>query len=309
MRRRALLLGVAALCGCGPRHLPAPPSAPRVVAASELIPADLDVALRLDMTRVKGALGALTPLALSREVLARAAEANGDEPDELLVTSLLSADLVYLGYRPSPSLLPLDRVLALQGRFEPLTRPPSGFSPAIDLGADLRYWDKRPGRPLPRSSVARLYAQGDRVRAFVSEAEIDAVERALEGLPGSQRLLAPEEGSLSLAARPRLLGRLATGSLRELLERAERLELVIDLESDAAKLKLTLTTAEPAHAEQLASAGKLALGRTLGERAERAELRVEAERVMLSYSASRAELAELLACLQSGSSSASGCPW
>jgi hypothetical protein len=311
MRRRALLLGLGglALGACGPRHLPPPPSAPPLVTAAELIPADLDVVARLDMTRIKAALGTLTPEALARDVLARGAGANGDEPDELLVASMLSADVVYLGYRPDPSLLPLDRVLALQGRFEPLTRPPSGFAPAIDLGADLRYWDKLPGRPLPRASVARLYAQGDRVRAFVSEAELDAVERALEGLAGPRRLLAPEEGSLSLSARPQRLGRLVSGSLRELLEAAKLLELVIDLESDAAKLKLTLTTAEPAHAEQLASAGKLALSRALGEQAERAELRVDAERVTLSYVASRAELAALLGCLQGGTGSAAQCPW
>jgi hypothetical protein len=311
MLRGALLLGLAlgVLGGCGPRPLPPPPSAPRVASAAELIPADLDVVLRLDMAQVKAALGSITPEALSRDVLTRAAGANAGEPDELLVTSILNADVVYLGYRPDAALLPLDRVLALQGRFEPLGRQVSGFAAPTDLGADLRYWDRRSVEPLPRSSVARLYALGERVRAFVSEAELDAVERSLEGLASPRRLVAPEQGSLSLVARPRLLGRLVGGALREFLEQAKLLEAVIDLQADAAKLQLTLTTADPAHAIELARAGKLVLARALGERASRADVRVDGERLSLSYASSRAELAPLLVCLRRASGSVSECPW
>ena len=44
MQRRALLLGLSALgVACGPRPLAAPPTAPAVVSASDLIPADLDI--------------------------------------------------------------------------------------------------------------------------------------------------------------------------------------------------------------------------------------------------------------------------
>src|SRR6185503_2887268 len=139
MQRRALLLGLSALGACGPKALPAPPPAPSVTSASELIPADMDVVARMDWGRVKGALGSLALSALSREVLANSRA--GRDTDELVVASLLVADQVYLGYRPSPLLMPLDRVLAVQGHFEPLTRAPAGFSAAVDLGGDFRYWD------------------------------------------------------------------------------------------------------------------------------------------------------------------------
>ncbi|MDF3066916.1 MAG: hypothetical protein K0R38_2517 [Polyangiaceae bacterium] len=294
MRRRELLFGMAALsAACGPRRLPPPPPAPRVVAAAELIPPDLDVIARLDMAKMKAALGGLTPQLLSREVLARG-NADGEEPEELVVESLLEADVVYLGYRPSSLFLPLDRVLALQGRFSPITKTPPGFLGGIDLGADVRYWDRQRTKPLARSASARLYAAGDRVRAFVSEAELDAVERALDRLGEPRSLSAPEEGALSLAARPRLLGKLVSGTLRELLEDSRSLELVIDLESDMASLRASLQTSSPEHAERLASAGRAVVQAALGERAKRAEMRAVESRVSFTLRLPREELAALL---------------
>lgn len=309
MHRRALLSSLLALVACAPQRLPPPPPAPRVGAASELIPADLDVVVRLDLSRMRAALGGLTPELLSRDLLSRAAGDRGEEPDELVVRSLLRADVVHLAYRPSAELLPLDRVLVLQGDFGALARPP-GFSAPTDLGADLRYWEKAPGpAPLSRSAVARLYALGERALVFVSEAEIDAVERALSGLGGPRRLSAPAEGALSLALRPRLLAPLTRGTLRELLEEAERFEAVVDLESDGARLALVLVAAEPAHAQELARAGQQVLARALGDRAKAARLSVVAERLTFDLRASREELGAALGCLRPGGASASGCPW
>lgn len=307
MQRRALLLGLSA-CACGPKARPALPPAPVVTSASELIPSDLDVVLRLDLARVKAALGAIALSALARQVLTR--DSAGQEPDELLVTSLLGAEQVYLGYRPSPLWAPLDRVLAVQGHFEPLVRTPAGFVGATDLGRDVRYWD-RPTAPTSRGGVARIYAVGDRVRAFVSEAELDAVERRLDGLGAARRLEPPEEGTISLAARPSLLGRLAgTGTLRELLEDAQALHAVADLESDGVRLKLQLLLADAQAAQQLASAGKLVLSRAIGDTALDVTLEAESDRVVLVGRLTRAQLAPLLACAWGGAAaSALACPW
>lgn len=306
MRRRALLLGLSAVA-CGPSQRSPLPPAPAVTSASELLPADLDVVVRLDMARVKGALGELALTAIANQALAR--DSPGKDPDELLITSLLGADVVYLAYRPSPSWTPLDRVLALQGRFEQLVRPPSGFSGATDLGRDMRYWDAK--APAARGGVARIYSFGERVRVFVSEAELDAVERTLDGLGSSRRLQPPEEGMLSLAARPRLLGRLAgNGTLRELLDEAKSLTAVAELESDGARLKLELLLSGAPQAEQLASAGKLALSRALGDAVLDLTLRAESERVVLTARLTRAQLAPVFACVWGdGASSESGCPW
>ncbi len=309
MLRRELLLGLTTLAfGCGPRRLPPPPAAPRVVSAADFVPADLDVVARLDLARMKVALGGVTPQLLSRQVLSRG-DAEGEEPDELVLQALLEADVAYLGYRPSPLLLPLDRVLALQGTFTPITKTPVGFSGGVDLGADVRYWDRQRDKPLARSASARLYAVGSRVRAFVSEAELDAVERALDGLAGARRLSPPEEGALSLAARPQLLARLAGGGLRDLLEDAKSLEITLDLASDAASLRASLVTASPEHATRLTSAAQYALSRAFGERAKKAELHALGDRVTFALRVRRDELGPLVACLQSGSTSASQCPW
>ncbi|HKY37551.1 MAG TPA: hypothetical protein VJN18_16530 [Polyangiaceae bacterium] len=306
MQRRALLLGLSALSACGPKQLAAPPPAPSVTSASELIPADLDVVVRLDWRRMKDALGPIALSALSREVLAQSG--SGQEAGELVVASLLAADQVYLGYRPSPLLMPLDRVLAVQGHFEPVTRAPTGFSGAVDLGGDFRYWDRKPGSAIERGSVARIYAYRDRVRAFVSEAELDAVERVLSGQGGDRRLTPPEEGTLSLSARTWLLARLSgRGELREMLDDAKTLSVVADLESDGVRVEVELTLANPDRAQNLAKAGQQVLSR-LGERwGGAATLRAVGDRVVLSATLSRAQLAAALLCLHHPS--APGCAW
>jgi hypothetical protein len=306
MQRRALLFGLSAVA-CGPKAAPALPTAPAVTSAVELIPPDLDVVVRLDLARVKAALGATALTALARQVLAQ--DSGGQEPDELVVASLLAAEQVYLGYRPSPLWAPLDRVLALQGHFEQLVRPPTDFSGATDLGRDLRYWDRR-SAPTSRGGVARVYALGDRVRAFVSEAELDSVERTLDGLGSARRLEPPEEGTLSLAARPALLGRLAGhGTLRELLEDAKALRAVADLESDSVRLKLELLLSGAEQAQQLASAGKLVLARAMGDAVLDVTLGAESDRVVLAARLTRAQLGPILACVGGGAASAVACPW
>jgi hypothetical protein len=299
MQRRALLLALAALGGaCGPKPLAAPPSAPAVVSASDLIPADLDVVVRFDLGRVKAALGATVLTALSREVLSAAGSA--EHTDSLVLESLLGADVVFLGYRPSPILAPLDRVLALQGSFEQLARPPLGFASAVDLGGDVRYFERAASTTLARGAVARIYTASTRVRAFVSEAEIDAVERVLATGGAERRLSPPEEGTISVAARPRLFARFGGSSLRDHLEVARSLSAVVELESDGVNVKLELDLKDAVDAEQLAQAGRHVLERIGGELAAHAELRAEAARLVLTARLDRNQLAPLLSLLRGG---------
>lgn len=295
MRRRALLLGLGGL-GFGCAHRIAAPAnvTPWPVAAAELIPADLDVVVRLDLARMKAVLGAVTADRLAREALSQLGH-DGDETAGLVVRSLLCADVAYFAFRPGAELLPLDRVWALQGRFEPVVTSPAGFSGATDLAGDLRYWQRLAGLPSPRrSGVARIYAQGERLRAFVSEAELDAVERALTRPEEPRRLLPAEQGALSLVARPSLVGRVVGGSLGELLAQARRLEFVLDLESDFARFKASLEAAKPDQAARLVQAGRLGLSRALGDLVERAELRAEGERVLFSLRLRREQLAPVI---------------
>jgi hypothetical protein len=307
MQRRGLLLALSALgVACGPKPLSAPPSAPAVVSAADLIPADLDVVVRFDLGRVKAALGATVLAALSREVLSAAG--GSEHSDALVLESLLSADMVFLGYRPSPILAPLDRVLALQGSFEQLARPPLGFANAVDLGGDVRYFDRRSSTSLARGAVARIYSASTRVRAFVSEAEIDAVERVLATGGAERQLSPPEEGTLSLAARPWLVTRFGgRGALRDLLDSARALHAVADLESDGVRLELALELAKPEQAEALAAAARPVLQRLGGALAARGELKAEGTRLVLEARLERAQLLPLLGCLRGGSGS--DCAW
>jgi hypothetical protein len=306
MQRRALLaFGAASLVGCGPKKVAPPPSAPAVLSAGDLLPADLDVVVRLDLGKVKAALGAAALAVLAREGLSRAGA--GEHADELVLESLLAADLVYLAYRPGPLLEPLDRVLALQGSFEAIARPPLGFAAPVDLGADVRYFERRSTSSLGRGGVARMYTASTRVRAFVSEAEIDAVERALETGGAERRLQAPEEGTLSLAARPRLLTRFGGSGLREQLEAARTLRAIAELESDGVKLKLEIEMKDAPDAERLAGAGRAVLQRVGGEWAERAEIRADGSRLVLTAQLQRSQLAPLVGCL--GQGSGSECAW
>jgi hypothetical protein len=294
MQRRALLLGLSA-AACGPKERPVLPSAPAVRTAPELIPSDLDLVLRLDLAQVKAALGAEALALLSRQVLA----AGGNRAaDELVIRSLLAADLVYLGYRPSPTWTPIDRVLALQGRFEPLRPTPSGFSGPTDLGADVRYWESR--APTPRDGVARIYALGERGLVFVSEAEIDAVERILDGLGSSRRLDPPEEGTLAIAARPALLARAGVGgTLADMLNDAKTLQLVVHLDSDGVTLAGALALDSAEKARSLAAAAQLVVSHLDERLGAKASLRAEDERVLLSAKVDRTRLARAVACVGS----------
>jgi hypothetical protein len=307
MQRRALLLGSSALLwSCGPRARPTLPSAPRVVSSEDLLPADLDVVVRVDLGKMKATLGAITEEVLSRDALT-AGVASDERPEPVLVASLLAAERVYLAYRPSPLLLPTDRVLIVEGRFDPFVSPPPGFTLATDLGADLRYWDRKPGARLPRSGIARIYAQGQRLLAFVSEAELDAVERTLTTPSSPRQLRPPAEGAISLAMRPALLAKLASGTLRDLLERAQSLQLVGDLQSDRARVRAALVLASADDAQALQLAAQHLLERLPSELRASASLQAEQERLVLEATLTRSQLLPVLACLGRGSGAA--CPW
>lgn len=313
MRRRGVVLALGVLlafgevlAGCRPEPVAAPPQAPRARMALDFVPPDLDVVARLDLGRVRSSLGDTALTALAREVSTRASAQ--DQTEQLVLESLLGAEVVYLAYRPSALLAPLDRVLALQGRFEQLPRMINGFSPATDLGGDVRYWDKLPGAPSERGAVARIYAVGTRVRVFLSKAEIDAVERTLGGRGSERRLAPPEEGTLAVALRPLLLARLAPGStLPDLLGDARAVHGVADLESDGMRIRLELVLSDAESATRLASAAQAVVARAAQPAGAHVDVRAETDRVLFSTRLERDQLGRALGCL--GGASGSECPW
>jgi hypothetical protein len=97
------------------------------------------------------------------------------------------------------------------------------------------------------------------------------------------------------------------GSLRDMLEQARTLYLVLELEADGVAVELQLTLANAERAQRLAAAGKEVLVRLAGRLAPDAVLRAEGERVLLSAKLSRAQLGPALACLRDASDS--DCAW
>jgi hypothetical protein len=205
-RRSVLALGIAFgpmpfTFGCAAAR-PAPPPAPVLATPSDALPPDLDLVVRLDLARIRAALGA-EGLSLVRRGATTALA--GDAIRELMQAALERSDTALLALRPE--LIPgeTDNVLVLEGHFSELgverALRAGGFGPPIDLGGDVRRFD-HPGK-LSRSAAARVYAFGDERLVFASTAEIDSVEAVVERGMAPSSLKPKASGVLGLAARLR----------------------------------------------------------------------------------------------------------
>lgn len=201
----AFLLGAFTL-GCSGGQA-SPPRAPSLERPSDAIPPDLDLVLRIDLGRVRAALG---PSAVGMIQGLGEASAEPGAPQDLVTQALARAEVVLVAARLDRG-AGLDSVVVLEGPLRGLTPPASGWSVPTDLGGDVRRWDRKgPGR---RESPARVYAFGDRRLVVLSEAEIDSVEAVIErGMPAST-LTPRARGIVAFAGRLR-------GVRDELAERA-----------------------------------------------------------------------------------------
>ncbi|MBI3207205.1 MAG: hypothetical protein IT377_11350 [Polyangiaceae bacterium] len=257
------------LSACAGRGRIPPPEAPPPAfrEPSDAIPAELDFALRIDLAKIRGALGETAFDLLRDKSAAR---------DPVTTDALARADTVWVALRPSDRGAIDDSVTIVRGRFgaiDPHRRPEWG--PATDLGAGWRRFDRK-GKA-PRSEPARIYARGDDVLVFVTVAALDSVERRLEQGVLDDHLDPAEKGVLSVDARPRTLGRLATHhfpTVGRLLERSERLRVTADLDGQGLRAELELELGGESEARAVAeSLGSVAraLGQTRGLGAQIAE--------------------------------------
>ena len=315
-RAKALVLvGLCALLGsaCHSERIGPPPNAPTLVRASDAMPADLDLVVRLDLRKIRDALGGPAMTALSRQAVQGLRGADR-ATDALLLSALEQTDTLWLGVRPTRALEAADTVFVMSGHFPNFDphRAESAprFGPPLDLGGDLRRYDRAP--PPARAAPARIYVQGDRLLVTVSVAEIDSVERSLEEQRGGPPLEPAEKGVLSAIARPQVLplGILAgTGSLRRLVQSADRLELNADLNGSGVDATLALKFEDPPLAEKVAKAlneMRDALGADSGRLAKLAtRVKVESagQFVSLHFTVGRDELSELVNCR------GSACAW
>jgi len=300
-------------CACHAERVGPPPNAPSLVRASDAMPADLDLVLRLDLRKIRDTLGGPTMSALSQQAVQGMRGADR-ATDALLLRALEQTDTLWIGVRPTRGLEAADSVFVMSGHFPNFdphrAESTPRFGPAVDLGGDLRRYD-RPHPPV-RSSPARIYVHGNDLLVSLSEAEIDSVERALEEQRGAPPLEPADKGVLSAVARPQALplGILAgTGSLRRLLQSAERLELNADLTGSGLDATLSLKLEDAPLAERVAKAlneMRDALGADSGRLAKfatRIKVGNAGQYVSLQFGLGRDELSELVNCR------GSACAW
>lgn len=178
----------------------ASPIGPRVVRRIEpadLLPADLDLVVRVDVARMRDGLGEAASDELARRAL-------DEVPDEALESALQRADVVWLGLRLA-DLEEGDRVVVLEGRMAGLTPDPGRWEPARAAQDGVAVFDRRGGVAGSRADTARIIALGDRAVALVSAVEVSSVARVLHDGPDAHRGDPAAEGLVSLDLRARRL--------------------------------------------------------------------------------------------------------
>ena len=187
----------------------------RVTHPTDLIPSDLEIVLRIDLSKVRDSLGPDS----SEELIKQAALENGGVDDSLLALALSEAEVVWLGLRAS-DIEAGDRVTVVRT----IERRNDDGSPAPDpIVPDPIAWDKsntavsgvtrfrlkraeqragkesdRQQRGVPRGGTAAIFAMEPRTKVFVSPIEVASVERVLRKGPDAKRGQPEARGLMSL---------------------------------------------------------------------------------------------------------------
>lgn len=258
-RALACALGLGAGSACGGRPIAPPPAAPVVDEPGLLVPADLDLVLRLDLARWRAVLG-LEGSALLEQLARRAPV---DEPDretaQLALSWLARADTAWIGVRPGLAPELTDSVVVLRGNFRDLVPSRLGGAPAwsrpMDLGGSVLRFERT--APKLRAAPAVIYLRGADLAVIGSEAEVDALELGFSGGREDSNLRVPESGLIALAARLEPLRRKLSARaplLSRLLEGADALEASLDRDGDRFRVRMELAFATSGQARDVATA-------------------------------------------------------
>ncbi|MEM6786859.1 MAG: hypothetical protein AAF928_07190 [Myxococcota bacterium] len=229
------------------------PAAKNIAAVGDLIPADIDLVLRLDLQRARQSLGE----EMSADLIARAADAHED--DAVLAPALARAEVAWLATRLD-DLEAGDRILALRLARRPRSREPEapsssprGAAPPLPFGLRIddaawrrlrshhgvrRYQRRRLRRE--RAETERIYVLGPRTTFFVSPVEVPAVERVIADGPDETRIQPEARGIFSGVYRA---GRWspervrAYPALAKLWRGLVRIEVVVSDRGDALELE------------------------------------------------------------------------
>lgn len=247
------ILALAALAACGgspaagkPRSLAEAPRVERDLEPTEIIPADLDLVLRVDLARMRDGLGPIAADLLTKKALAGARE-------EELAEALACAEVVWLGVRAA-EIDAGDRVVVLEGK---RCMPELGrgrWEKVRSGSARLLIFD-RPGEA-PRAGTARIMNLGNRATAFVSPVELDSVKRVLLAGPDPARGNPRAEGLLGFDLRPRPLSPALAkryASIAAVLAGVERVKGTATLGDDGLVLRAEVIGKTAAGAEKAAS--------------------------------------------------------
>lgn len=170
---------------------------PETYEAAELLPADLDLVLRVDLARMKASLGPDAVKDLSARAFDEAAKAAED--NRLLAEAIEHADLVWVGLRLADWEAG-DRIVVVEGkstsspdRSLDYRRLPSGME-----GIDI--WDR--AESAPRSGIERIVRIHPRISVFSSPVEVDSLMRVLTEGPDARHGDPQAVGLISLDVRP-----------------------------------------------------------------------------------------------------------
>ncbi|WP_437852462.1 hypothetical protein [Sorangium sp. So ce363] len=236
------------LAGGGHPARAASPAGPRVVRRIEpadLLPADLDLVVRVDVARMRDGLGQAASDELARRAL-------DEVPDEALESALQRADVVWLGLRLA-DLEEGDRVVVLEGRMAGLTPDPGRWEPAPAAQDGVAVFDRRGGVAGSRADTARIIALGDRAVALVSAVEVSSVARLLRDGPDARRGDPAAEGLVSLDLRARRLPPYLARrfpSIGALVAGVARVRAVASLHDEGVRLDVELVGVDAAGAER-----------------------------------------------------------
>jgi hypothetical protein len=239
VRLLALALGAAIALGCGQTvpagGVPATAAAdgkPHTggIEASDLIPADLDLVVRVDLGKVRKSLGVDS----SNELMDKALE--DAEPEGGLRNALSTAEVVWLGIRLA-DLEAGDRVTVV--RSAEAQRDPDSLTwkkHESEYESVVRFDARMPPR---RGGTAQILRVGKRDAVFITPVEQMSVARVLERGPDPRRGQPEARGLISLDYRARRLSptlEMRFPSLASLISGVDRMSGIVNLV--AGKLEL-----------------------------------------------------------------------